>query len=481
MPVLGAVLSDGTTRLAILADENGGHFVRGMGGGVAVKDAADNSRALSCRNGDMRRIRSIGDLALVSSQRTPRVGPAAYVDEGYRAAAVRAYGGGGPYQRAVQPPSRSVAWQTWRTEEPTVRQSAGAYPYAPSRQSHVCRAILIGATYRNDRDQSKWLPGPDRDVVSVRRMLWDIWGVPDAQVTILTDGPEVSRAGLFVAGEPKREAIFRACRAVVSSSVAGDTIFFFFSGHGSRARDTAGDEVDGWDNTIVPTDWATPEGSAPITDDRLYQMLVKDLASGVRLFAAFDCCHSCNVLGLPNQFLAADGPNDLPTPRVAVPPEALMEKGWRAPGLRGLIGVAGGGADADDRTRGATSVPELIIRSVRAAMDAVSVSAITHPPTLGIAWCLAACGATATSTNSRCSGGAQGALTHAFVQSVRRAAERAGGGGPSGGWRRGAILPLTYWALRRDIWAELRKQGISQVPVLSASASDARMGQRLQL
>lgn len=463
-----------------MADENGGHFVRGMGGGVAITDAADYSSALSRRNRDMRRVRSIAELASAWPQPTQGVGPATYEDEGCRPVPARVDGGRDPYQHYPQPVLRSTGWQTWRTEEPTVRRSTEAFPYAPSGRSRVCRAVLIGATYRNDRHVSRRLPGPDRDVVTVRRLLRDIWGVPDSRVTILTDGPEVARAGLSVAGEPTRKAILGECRAVVNSSEPGDTIFFFFSGHGSRARDTAGDEVDGWDNTIIPTDWATPE-SAPITDDLLYQMLVKDLLPTVRLFAVFDCCHSCNVLGLPGQFLAADGPNDQPTPRVAVPPEALMEEGWRASGLRSIVGAAGRAANADDRTRGATSVPDILIRSVRAAMEAQLVSAITHPPTLGVAWCLAACGATATSTNARGSIGAQGALTDAFVRTVRRTAERAGCGGAPRGWRRGSTLPLTYWDLRHHIWAELKAQGLSQVPVLSASAPEARMGELLEL
>lgn len=469
------------------ADQHAGHPARTLGSGVTAKAAADTSSEALRIVAGMRRARSTAALSAECPPPPQRVGANPCDDERWGAARGRVAGGGDPFRRASTPGPRPAVERPWREEAQPVRRSIEAFPYAPTGRGGVCRAVLIGATYRFDRDASKLLPGPDRDVVAVRRLLGDYWGVPDTRVTILTDGPAVARAGLAVGGKPSRAAILGACRAVVDASFTGDTIFFFFSGHGSRARDTAGDEVDGWDNTIVPTDWATPEGSSPITDDLLYRVLVKDLPPGVRLFSIFDCCHSSNVLGLQGQFFSSDGPADPPTPRVAVPPEALMEEGWRAGVAGGMRSIAGsiassGDADADDRTRGALSVPDILIRSVRAAMEALAVSAVTHPPTLGVAWCLAACGATATSTNARGTVGAHGALTDAFIRTVRRAAERGGrAGGAMVGGRRRAPPALTYWDLRRGIAAELNAQGLTQVPVLSASAPEARLGECLEL
>ena len=44
----------------------------------------------------------------------------------------------------------------------------------------------------------------------------------------------------------------------------GDAFFFHFSGHGSRVKDTDGDEADGWDETICPVDY---DRAGMIVDD----------------------------------------------------------------------------------------------------------------------------------------------------------------------------------------------------------------------
>lgn len=88
------------------------------------------------------------------------------------------------------------------------------------------------------------------------------------------------------------------------------------SGHGGRRRDTHGDEISGYDETIYPVDYPS---SGIIVDDLLHDLLVKPLPMGCRLTALFDvrlpgqsnhlvlvklaqCCHSGTVLDLPYSY-----------------------------------------------------------------------------------------------------------------------------------------------------------------------------------
>jgi len=294
-------------------------------------------------------------------------------------------------------------------------QPAAAAPR--ERSTPVTRAVLIGATYAHDPE--RYLRGPDWDVVRVRHALRTVFGVRDEHVTALTDGPAAAGLCPPVADVPRRAAILAACHEAVDACWPGDRLFFYFSGHGSRTRDRDGDEVDGWDDTIIPIDYATPAGHEELTDDVLYRLLVRDLRPGVTLFAVFDCCHSTCALGLSSVFPPSSDVTDAPVPRVALPPDALV------PGVaRAVVGAAAAaaaarsaGQDADDRTSGAPSTGTVITRAVTAALAATEAARRTHPPSSGRAWCLGACADTGTAANA--------------VE--RPAAGGGGGGGAAGG------------------------------------------------
>lgn len=76
----------------------------------------------------------------------------------------------------------------------------------------------------------------------------------------------------------------------------GDSLLFYFSGHGMRQRGFHGDEIDGFDETICPVDFET---NGMILDNYINQTLVRPLIQGVALHAIFDSCHSGTVLDLP--------------------------------------------------------------------------------------------------------------------------------------------------------------------------------------
>jgi hypothetical protein len=58
----------------------------------------------------------------------------------------------------------------------------------------------------------------------------------------------------------------------------------------------AGDEADGYDETICPVDY---QQAGMISDDELHAILCRNLPAGCRLTAIFDCCHSGSALDLP--------------------------------------------------------------------------------------------------------------------------------------------------------------------------------------
>ena len=65
--------------------------------------------------------------------------------------------------------------------------------------------------------------------------------------------------------------------------------------------DDDGDEDDGYDETLVPVDFAA---FGQIRDDDLYRTLVCPMPAGVTLVSVMDCCHSGTVLDLPYKYKA---------------------------------------------------------------------------------------------------------------------------------------------------------------------------------
>ncbi|GBG58987.1 hypothetical protein CBR_g24336 [Chara braunii] len=77
---------------------------------------------------------------------------------------------------------------------------------------------------------------------------------------------------------------------------AGDCLVFYYSGHGIQVKDLDGDELDGYDEALVPVDF---EKSGVMLDDEINQLIVRPLIKGVRLHAIIDACHSGTMLDLP--------------------------------------------------------------------------------------------------------------------------------------------------------------------------------------
>ncbi|KAJ6672127.1 METACASPASE-1-LIKE [Salix viminalis] len=95
---------------------------------------------------------------------------------------------------------------------------------------------------------------------------------------------------------PTKSSMRLAMSWLVQGCRPGDSLVFHFSGHGSQQKDSDGDELDGYDETLCPTDFET-EGM--IVDDEINAVIVRPLSHGVKLHAIIDACHSGTVLDLP--------------------------------------------------------------------------------------------------------------------------------------------------------------------------------------
>jgi len=158
------------------------------------------------------------------------------------------------------------------------------------------KALLIGINYIGQQYQ---LSGCINDVHHIREVLLTKFGFTDSpdKMIILTDD---QKDPLKI---PTRKNMLNAMKWLVQGSKPGDSLFFHFSGHGSQKKDQDGDEVDGYDETILPVDY---KKSGQIVDDEMNAIMVRPLPEGVRLTAIFDSCHSGTALDLPYVY-ADDG------------------------------------------------------------------------------------------------------------------------------------------------------------------------------
>lgn len=90
--------------------------------------------------------------------------------------------------------------------------------------------MLIGINYVGT---GVALKGCINDVAKIKNFLVTRWKFPEADIKVITDETAV---------KPTRAAIIEALQWLVQGAVAGDSLFFHYSGHGA----TQPDEVKRW-------------------------------------------------------------------------------------------------------------------------------------------------------------------------------------------------------------------------------------------
>jgi len=267
------------------------------------------------------------------------------------------------------------------------------------------RALLIGI----NRYQ---IPGADlrgcvNDVTDLRDALVEFHGFKKKDIAVLTDGAAT------------KKAMQKGIQALVRGAKTGDVALLHYSGHGSNVPDDNGDEADGRDEILCPTDL---DWDDPLRDDWLRTTL-DGLRPGVSFTAIMDCCHS--------------GTNT----RAILPPDAPVKQRY-LPSPWGLKAVESG-------RRPPKKVSSELRRSDRTVRRRRDIVQADLPEVL-----ITGCRDTQTSADAFINGRYNGALTYALVDAIRRSKGR-----------------LTYRDLHDRASAVLRKKKFEQVPQLEGRTS----------
>ena len=142
-------------------------------------------------------------------------------------------------------------------------------------------ALLIGVSdYTGDWKplNSKW------DVEALADLLKSKFGFHDDDIVTLTAKSQTTR-----------KAILDGIKNLINETNEGDVVFLQYSGHGYQIPDDNRDEIDGLDETLVPSDCTTDEKDDPheIRDDVIADLLDQLRAKKpANVTLSFDCCRA---------------------------------------------------------------------------------------------------------------------------------------------------------------------------------------------
>ncbi len=168
--------------------------------------------------------------------------------------------------------------------------STAALAFPASAEVH---AVLVGVSDYLYLDAD--LKGPGNDLRLMAETL-EARGVAPGRMTLLTSDPTSLPPGAATA-EPTRAGILAALDDVAQKAAPGDTVVFYFSGHGGQAPDLSGDEGGGYDEIFLPADAKDWKGSIgavenAIVDDELQAWAQGLMDRDITLVGLIDACHS---------------------------------------------------------------------------------------------------------------------------------------------------------------------------------------------
>lgn len=157
----------------------------------------------------------------------------------------------------------------------------------PPEMTGTKKALLIGINYFGT---SAELGGCINDVHKWKELLVNTYGFDTNDMVILTDDQ----------GDPMKKPTLSSIRSgmrwLVAGACPGDVLFLQYSGHGSQQPSKSQNESDGKDECLCPCDF---QRSGMLVDDEIFDLVVRPLASGVKLTIILDCCHSGTAVDLP--------------------------------------------------------------------------------------------------------------------------------------------------------------------------------------
>jgi len=150
-------------------------------------------------------------------------------------------------------------------------------------------ALLIGVSEYSrgiDEDQEWWNLNSTSDIVATRQILLRKFNFKPAEIRTLLTKQQTTR-----------QSILNAFSILLAQIKTGDIVYLHYSGHGSQVLDDNGDELDGLDETIVPSDYKTrQDGSRNIRDDEIGKFLVElKTKNPANVTFVFDSCFSGTI------------------------------------------------------------------------------------------------------------------------------------------------------------------------------------------
>jgi len=154
-------------------------------------------------------------------------------------------------------------------------------------------AALFGIQYLRRKTRLKWTR---KDAEAMGKCLTEVLDIDDVQVYTDTTTPsQVTRDGII-------EVLWKLC--VSSYANKRERVWIFYSGHGTQEPDLEGDEEDGQDEAISPSD---RKEHGKITDD-LFHRILREFNPATQVICVFDNCHSGTMADLQYEY-TEDGMN----------------------------------------------------------------------------------------------------------------------------------------------------------------------------
>ena len=154
------------------------------------------------------------------------------------------------------------------------------------RTTPIKKATLVGINYIGTPNR---LNGCINDTVLFSNLLQTKFGYDASNMSFMTDNTSV---------KPTRANILNAFTNLISEAQSGDSLFFFYSGHGTQKNNSNNpNPADKIDECIYPLDGRI------ITDIELKRIVGANLKQGVTLSVIFDSCFSGTIMNLRYNYL----------------------------------------------------------------------------------------------------------------------------------------------------------------------------------
>lgn len=161
-------------------------------------------------------------------------------------------------------------------------------------------ALIVGISDYAPKGPNKGdLPGVADEARAMQALLISAFGFQPENVRLLTSLDATA------------DRIRKEMAAMAERAGENDAVFFYYSGHGTQIPDLDGDEDDGWDEAICPSDLKPKlmtrrdQLKLYITDDEIATMLARFKTKNVTVM--FDSCHSGTAVRAGEEEIDVEG------------------------------------------------------------------------------------------------------------------------------------------------------------------------------